>query len=580
MMRERDRMGDSEAALQPGPQCKRFAPLLPLLFQDDLLEQDSQDTEALREHFAGCSYCRTMIAIYATQEQVLRQNFAARITASTSYAEQITERLQEKRILSQLPLHTVPSDWLSDMLDLPESTERRLEATQQLTAQSSRRRTHPLAGWLAPVAALLLIALLATLVFTKQRLAGIPAPTPAVPPYVLAPGVDISLGVVSMVAPNEGWAIAFREAGVNHPGTHSISTILLHDHHGTWSSVTLASKYSLNDISMVSPTDGWGVGDQGLIMHYDGVSWARVKSPTDVDLGSIKMLSATDGWVIAGLTWPNYMPNSWPTILHYDGHSWQNQPVPDFLLLSAPFMQTHLAPGLSQVSSVIINDFQPQPDGEIWALAGLSNTVLSATRQNISTQQCAAILHYDGYQWHVQDTVPNVILSNLSMISPQEGWMLGITQPVMTGDIGTPITGNDLSSFFLLHYAYGELTRVPARQVIQQLPPGPSGSTGILQTLAMASPTDGWLIGYWMVSNKNISFLLHYTGDHWVPVSLPALPNLDYVYLSTVSIQPNGEVWAYGSIVRTFVQPGQKPYVAVTPLLLHYTGGDWSVVLD
>lgn len=288
MMRARGQMGSSEAAPQPGPHCKRFAQLLPLLFQEDLLDQEAQDTEALREHIAGCAYCRTMIAIYTNQEQVLRQSFAARIAASASNAEQITERLQEKPILSRVT-HTVTLP--AAMVGTPEREERRLEANQQLTAQSSRRHTHPLVGWLASVAAVLLIALLATMVFTRQRPVGTAAPTPAASPYVLAPGVDISLGVVSMVAPDEGWA-----------------------------------------------------------------------------------------------------------------------------------------------------------------LADLSNTVLSATRQNVSTHHDSAILHYDGYQWRMQDFLPDVVLTNLSMTGAQEGWMLGVPEPVMKGNVGTPINGGFVP-FFLLHYA-------------------------------------------------------------------------------------------------------------------------------
>jgi hypothetical protein len=43
-------------------------------------------------------------------------------------------------------------------------------------------------------------------------------------------------------------------------------------------------------------------------------------------------------------------------------------------------------------------------------LADLSNTVFSATRQTVSTQQDSVILHFDGYQWRVQDFLPDVAL--------------------------------------------------------------------------------------------------------------------------------------------------------------------------
>jgi photosystem II stability/assembly factor-like uncharacterized protein len=59
---------------------------------------------------------------------------------------------------------------------------------------------------------------------------------------------------------------------------------------------------------MVSPTDGWAVGEAGTILHYRDGSWSTVSSPIKL-LFSVAMISPTDGWAVGGSG----------TILHYSG---------------------------------------------------------------------------------------------------------------------------------------------------------------------------------------------------------------------------------------------------------------------
>lgn len=42
----------------------------------------------------------------------------------------------------------------------------------------------------------------------------------------------------------------------------------------------------------------WGIGTEGLVMHYDGEQWERVSVPTQANLLDIEMLSETDGWIV------------------------------------------------------------------------------------------------------------------------------------------------------------------------------------------------------------------------------------------------------------------------------------------
>ncbi len=68
----------------------------------------------------------------------------------------------------------------------------------------------------------------------------------------------------------------------------------------TPSAVVMANpnQVDLVKIAMLAPNDGWAVGAQGTILHYNGVSWSPVISPTDTDLLGISMASPNEGWAV------------------------------------------------------------------------------------------------------------------------------------------------------------------------------------------------------------------------------------------------------------------------------------------
>lgn len=63
-----------------------------------------------------------------------------------------------------------------------------------------------------------------------------------------------------MISASEGWAI----------GSNGL---IVHDLNGTWTQVTSPTGQTLRSIAMVSPTEGWAVGDQGTILHYSNSAW-------------------------------------------------------------------------------------------------------------------------------------------------------------------------------------------------------------------------------------------------------------------------------------------------------------------
>jgi hypothetical protein len=88
---------------------------------------------------------------------------------------------------------------------------------------------------------------------------------------------------------------------------------------GSWETVTGPTTGILNSVFMVSSSEGWAVGDGGVILHYTGGSWSLYAgSPTTEDLWSVFMVSSSEGWAVG---------NS-GVILHYAAGSWSLQTSP------------------------------------------------------------------------------------------------------------------------------------------------------------------------------------------------------------------------------------------------------------
>jgi endo-1,4-beta-xylanase len=63
---------------------------------------------------------------------------------------------------------------------------------------------------------------------------------------------------------------------------------------------------TLRAVEMVTPQNGWAVGDQGTILHWDGTAWSRVNSPTTNDLYGVSVVSSSNVWAVGdGL--PSYI---------------------------------------------------------------------------------------------------------------------------------------------------------------------------------------------------------------------------------------------------------------------------------
>jgi photosystem II stability/assembly factor-like uncharacterized protein len=86
---------------------------------------------------------------------------------------------------------------------------------------------------------------------------------------------------------------------------------------GTWvKQAPLPTWYHLNGVDMISPTEGWAVGDVGTILHTSdgGATWANQASGTTEPLNAVRFLDASHGWAIGNvMLWTDDGGTSRPT---------------------------------------------------------------------------------------------------------------------------------------------------------------------------------------------------------------------------------------------------------------------------
>ena len=185
------------------------------------------------------------------------------------------------------------------------------------------------------------------------------------------------LNDIAMVSATNGWAVG--DGILHYDGIH-------------WTQVSSPPNHMLQAIAMVSATDGWAVGD--TIFHYDGRLWAEVACPVACMLSHIVMVSATDGWATGAQIVPRYGP-ALPLLLHYDGAAWNQMPAPP--------------------NALWLNGVSMDSSRDGWIL-GMGNESLNAPDA----------WHFDGTKWNeVRLAANDGPISSVSLVSPTDGWAVG-----------------------------------------------------------------------------------------------------------------------------------------------------------
>jgi len=92
----------------------------------------------------------------------------------------------------------------------------------------------------------------------------------------------------------------------------------------SWSWTRVADKVNLQSVDMVNSTDGWAVGSEGTIVHWDGIRWNNIGSPTTANLRAGDMISSNEVYAIAFVM---VIPIN-ESVVRWDGASWKNVTTP------------------------------------------------------------------------------------------------------------------------------------------------------------------------------------------------------------------------------------------------------------
>jgi hypothetical protein len=263
--------------------------------------------------------------------------------------------------------------------------------------------------------------------------------------------------------------------------------------------------HRMNGISFANQSEAIAVGNNGVILYYDGVSWSQMPNAFTENLRSIHFLNPNFACAVGD--------NG--TILHFDGLEWAQV----------------TGPGQANLIDVCFVD---QENGwavgdEIWRYNG-SAWVVDAAWQNLNTVHFYDInegwagginklYKYNGSEWLPYDelTGPNadIIIYAIEMTGPASGWLSG--------------TSIGASNKF---YEYNSSTW----SLIG------SGS-GPCQELSFFSHDQGFAItnSGWFLMEPNVA-VYKITNGLWDKVFEPAL--YDNFYFTGIKTTAPGEAWA------------------------------------
>ena len=376
---------------------------------------------------------------------------------------------------------------------------------------------------------------------------------------------------------------------------------------------------NLNSLVILSPTDGWAVGDAGTILHFDGASWSPIPSGTTLNLYGISfglpsMPNPSAGFAVGG-------SGGTATALFWNGVSWSSSTTG----LSSPS-----AARLVSVSAVSSGDAWAVDvsSGAFWhwsgtpglgggwnafspATAGLTSVFMTSATEGWAVGIGGIIYHYASGGWTLFSTV-GITLNSIFMLGTNEGWAVGnggaiyhYSSGSWTGPVSPGSTNHNLKSIFMisqsegwvvgasgtvLHFSDGVWTALAPNLLatnqnlnavsfsgVAGWAVGDSGtvvglggqsSQGIpsasLQSVYLLSEGDGWIVGCstgGCGSGAGEPTVAHWNGASFTRATVSAQP----ADLYSVFMVSSSDGWAVGG-------------VGTSPVILHYTGGTWNQI--
>jgi photosystem II stability/assembly factor-like uncharacterized protein len=279
---------------------------------------------------------------------------------------------------------------------------------------------------------------------------------------------------------------------------------------GTWSEVTSPTTKELRSIDMISSNNGWAIGAQGTILHWNGTLWGTSSSPTSQNLYSVAMYDTYNGWAVG----------NGGTIVHWNGKNW--------LTTTSPITETlYSIDILSPTNAWAVGDAGKiiHWNGNFWLTAVSPTTQYLYSVDMVSENNgwavggLGTIIHWDGNSWNMftsPTSIPLLAVAIMPGTNGADGWAMG----------------GDMFNGVVLRWQNGLWS------VVHIIPP--DGHQDAPVSISMISSTDGWAVVRdfeWLFPG----YLLQWDGSKWKQVSSPTAH-----YLSSVSMISSTDGWAVG----------------------------------
>jgi hypothetical protein len=377
---------------------------------------------------------------------------------------------------------------------------------------------------------------------------------------------------LSFLTAKYGWGIAFEDQG------QGAAYYLIRWNGQGWSIANQTPP--LNAIQMLSITDGWAVGNDGVILNWNGSAWSAVEPLTDKDLDGLAFTSSVSGWASSkegvilryalGEWWvyssmaPNprqmvldpdgedgWILGSWQRgdiVLRWDGKDWVtytgNGPDGEVLALDFPVLGDAWAagwiPGRSRAGMIW------HWDGKNWNRAIEKGPVpLQAVSFQTGDNAWGAgenglLVQWNGMEWMAADSPTSQTLNAVAFLSAGDGWAAGEGGQILRYD------GSEWS-VELPYKARG------------------TGSNALyirFNALGLIESDDGWAAGSLEGGDFSQPWIMHWNGEEWGEVRLFAEKPPCRCSLYAVHFSSAEDGWAVGGGDQT--------------LIMHWDGSEWT----
>jgi photosystem II stability/assembly factor-like uncharacterized protein len=276
----------------------------------------------------------------------------------------------------------------------------------------------------------------------------------------------------------------------------------------SWSWTKVADNANLQSIDMASSTDGWAVGSEGTIIHWDGTRWNNIDSPTTANLRAADVISINEVYAVASVA--AFSINE--SLIRWDGASWKNVTTPMSYLRSVDMISSTDGWAVGYGGLII------RWNGINWTkIDSPTNTPLESISAVNATDAWAVgsnkynsgIFHWNGTGWSIFES-PSIVgtrtLWSVDMLSSSDGWAVGDSGIIIRWD------GVNWKNFT-----------------------SPIPENKHLFSVNMVNSNDGWAVG-------SDGTIIHWNGTEWSNVASPT-----GAWLSCVDMVNSGDGWIVGA---------------------------------